>query len=85
MVNKIVAAIVPLLITIVLLMVIAVVAWMAMQIAADVADKTGKKMESKNIAFSKDGLKVGVKGKSAEEVGDRTQQYALPEPSYSKY
>ncbi|KAK5326859.1 hypothetical protein LTR70_001873 [Exophiala xenobiotica] len=30
-------------------------------------------MEKKNVSFSKDGLKVGVKEVSAEQVGDSTQ------------
>lgn len=77
MVNNIVATIVPLLITIIILAVLAVVAWVGYQVATDVADKTTKKMESKNMSFSKDGLKVGVKDKSAEQVGDSTQRHVL--------
>ncbi|KAK5070556.1 hypothetical protein LTR64_000227 [Lithohypha guttulata] len=52
-----------------------VVGFLAYQIAVDVADKTSKKMEKKNVSLSKDGLKVGVKEVSAEQIGDSTQRY----------
>lgn len=75
MANSIVTAIIPLLITIVLLGVVAVVGFVAYQIAMNVAGETNKKMEKKNIAVGKGGLKVGVKERSAEQVGDSTQRY----------
>ena len=65
----------PLVLTFILLVVVAVVGFIAYQIACDVADKTSKKMEQKNVSFSKDGMKVGVKEVSAEQVGDSTQKY----------
>lgn len=77
MANSAVGSIVGLIITFIVLIIVAVVGFVAYQIACDVADKTSKKMEKKNIAFSKDGLKVGVKDKSAEEVGDSTQRCVL--------
>lgn len=68
-------AVMPLIIIVVLLIVIGVVGFVAYQIAVDVADKTGKKIEKKHhMSFSKDGVKVGVKDRSAEQVGDRTQR-----------
>ncbi|KAK5101987.1 hypothetical protein LTS08_004447 [Lithohypha guttulata] len=66
-------ALVPLIVTVILLAVVAVVGFLAYQIAVDVADKTSKKMEKKNVSLSKDGLKVGVKEVSAEQIGDSTQ------------
>lgn len=63
----------PLVITLILLVLVAIVGFVAYQIACDVADKTSKKMEKKNVSFSKDGMKVGVKEVSAEQVGDSTQ------------
>lgn len=67
----------PLVITVVLLAVIAVIGFIAYSIARDVADKTSKKMEKKNMSFTRDGLKVGVKEVSAEQVGDSTQRYEI--------
>lgn len=32
-------------------------------------------MESKNVTFTKDGMKVGVKEVSQEDYADRTQRY----------
>ncbi|KAI5270547.1 hypothetical protein E4T47_06064 [Aureobasidium subglaciale] len=39
----------------------------------DLADQGKKTMEKKNMTFSKDGMKVGVKEISEEEYADRTQ------------
>lgn len=75
MANSTIGTVLPLIITFILLVVVAVVGFIAYQIACDVADKTSKKMEKKNVSFSKDGLKVGVKEVSAEQVGDSTQKY----------
>lgn len=52
------------------------VGYVAYSIANDVAAKTQEKMEKKNIKVSKDGLKVGLKQVSAEQVSDSTQGYA---------
>jgi len=69
--------IVPLIIAFILLAIITAVGFVAYSIACDVADKTSKKMEKKNISVSRDGLKVGVKELSAEQVGDSTQRYTV--------
>lgn len=34
-------------------------------------------MEKKNVLFTKDGMKVGVKEVNNEEYADRTQRYGL--------
>ncbi|KAG9682310.1 hypothetical protein KCU95_g4518, partial [Aureobasidium melanogenum] len=39
----------------------------------DLANQGKKSMEKKNVMFTKDGMKVGVKEMSEEEVADRTQ------------
>jgi len=75
MAKSVIGAVLPLIITFILLVIVAVVGFVAYQIACDVAENTSKKMEKKNVSFSKDGLKVGVKEVSAEEVGDSTQKY----------
>ncbi|KAI9712395.1 MAG: hypothetical protein M1820_001608 [Bogoriella megaspora] len=42
-------------------------------VANDIGDKSRQRMEKKNINFSKDGMKVGVKELKNEEYADRTQ------------
>lgn len=39
------------------------------------ADRGIHKMEKKNIVFTKDGARVGVKEMRAEDYADRTQRY----------
>ena len=48
---------------------------MVYTIATDVAEKTSKKMEKKNISFGKDGMKIGVKEVGNENYVDQTQRY----------
>ncbi|KAF2268554.1 hypothetical protein CC78DRAFT_529995 [Lojkania enalia] len=38
------------------------------------ADRGVRKMEKKNVMFTKDGMKVGVKEVKAEDYADRTQR-----------
>ena len=40
----------------------------------DLADQGKKKMEKKNVKFSKDGMQVGVKEISEEDYADKTQR-----------
>lgn len=40
----------------------------------ELAERGVKKMEKKNVVFTKDGAKVGVKEVSAEEYADKTQK-----------
>lgn len=75
MAGSSIGKILPLVFGIILLGIVGAIGFVAYSIACDVADKTSKKMEKKNMSFSRDGLKVGVKEKSAEQVGDRTQRY----------
>ena len=67
----------PLLVLFVLLGFFAFVGYAIYTIANDVADKTAKKMEKKNINFTKDGLVVGVKERGDEAYVDRTQRWVL--------
>lgn len=41
--------------------------------ANEMADRGVKKMEKKNVSFTKDGMRVGVKDVQNEEYADRTQ------------
>jgi hypothetical protein len=40
----------------------------------ELADRGVRKMEKKNVVFTKDGAKVGVKEVSAEQYADKTQR-----------
>lgn len=51
----------------------AFVGYVAYQVVNDLTDKTKQKMEKKNISFGKDGMKVGMKERTAEQESDRAQ------------
>lgn len=55
--------------------VVAVVGFVAYSIAHDVGHHTRKKLERKNVSFTRDGMKVGVKERSAEHEQDVAQRY----------
>ena len=67
---------VPLVIFFVILTVAAFIGYVIYTIATDVADKTSKKMEKKNISFGRDGMKIGIKELRNENYVDQTQRYA---------
>lgn len=67
---------VPLVIFFVVLTVAAFIGYVIYTIATDVADKTSKKMEKKNISFGRDGMKIGIKELRNENYVDQTQGYA---------
>lgn len=77
MAKSTLGSLMPLIITFVLLAIVSAVGYVAYSIAVDVADKTNKKMEKKNMSFSKDGMKVGVKEVTAEQVGDSAQKILM--------
>lgn len=55
----------------------AFVGFVVYTIATDIADKTSKKMERKNVSFGKEGMKIGVKEVKTENYVDQTQKLAL--------
>lgn len=63
---------------IILFLVVGAAAYVGYQIylwSNELADRAGKKMEKKNMAFTKEGgLRVGVRESSNENVGDKTQK-----------
>lgn len=67
------SALVPLILTVLLLIVAAVVGFVAYTIVTSVRDETNKKMQKRNITVSRDGMKVGVKDLNTESYVDRTQ------------
>ncbi|KAL2860348.1 hypothetical protein BJX68DRAFT_224960 [Aspergillus pseudodeflectus] len=64
---------IPLVILIVVVIVIAVVGFIAYSIIQEVSNKTKTKMEKRNVMFTKDGMKVGVREVKEEEYVDRSQ------------
>lgn len=66
---------------ILLLLVVAIVAaigFVAYSIAHDVGHNTRQKLERKNVSFSRQGMKVGVKEVTIEQQEDAAQRYVPP-------
>ncbi|KAF1848217.1 uncharacterized protein K460DRAFT_364187 [Cucurbitaria berberidis CBS 394.84] len=62
---------------VVLFAVVGGVGWVCYQVflySNELAERGVKKMEKKNVLFTKDGAKVGVKEVSAEAYADKTQR-----------
>ena len=66
--------IVPLFVLFIALVFAAFVGYAIYTIACDIADKTSKKMEKKNVSFGKEGMKIGVKEIKTENYVDQTQR-----------
>ncbi|KAJ9611086.1 hypothetical protein H2200_004269 [Cladophialophora chaetospira] len=64
---------IPFIILVLVLGVLAVVGFVAYSIATEVSNTTRQKLERKNVSFSRDGMKVGVKSKSQEQQEDSAQ------------
>ncbi|CAI7579100.1 unnamed protein product [Penicillium glandicola] len=64
---------VPLILLLVFVGVVAAIGFVAYSIMQDVGKNTREKMERKNIAFTRDGMKVQVKEVKDEAYKDRTQ------------
>ncbi|KAK5057843.1 hypothetical protein LTR84_011844 [Exophiala bonariae] len=71
------ASIIPLIVLILFVGFIAAVGFVAYSIAHDVGHKTRQKLERKNVSFSRDGMKVGVKEVSVEQQEDKTQSVLM--------
>jgi uncharacterized protein (UPF0333 family) len=65
---------IPLILLLVFVGVIAAVGFVVYSIVQDVGKSTREKMERKNIAFTKDGMKVQVREVKDEAYKDRTQR-----------
>lgn len=68
-------SIVPLIILLIVVGVLAAIGFVAYSIAHDVGHKTKAKLEKKNVSFSREGMKVGVKGRTQEQQEDAAQRY----------
>lgn len=71
------SALIPVVIVIVVVGILAAVGFVAYGIVQGVGNTTREKMEKKNLVFSKDGMKVGVKEVSQEAEKDRSQRCVL--------
>ncbi|KAF3490982.1 uncharacterized protein GIQ15_00499 [Arthroderma uncinatum] len=63
----------PVILVVLLVIALAAVGIVIYSVAMDVKSNTKKKMEKKNVAFSRDGATVGVKELHAEDYQDKTQ------------
>lgn len=68
------ARIIPLIILLVVVTVLAVIGYIAWSIAQEVTRNTRSKMEKKNVVWTRDGMKVGVKELKDEDYKDRSQR-----------
>ncbi|KAG7009326.1 hypothetical protein G7Y79_00003g011940 [Physcia stellaris] len=75
----------PLLILFTILGVLAFIGYAVYTISNDIADKTSKKMQKKNILVTKDGMKVGVKEVKEESYVDTTQSFLVKAWNYSTW
>jgi hypothetical protein len=64
---------IPLVVLFIVVVVLAVIGFVAYSIIQEVSDKTRSKMEKRNVMFTKDGMKVGVREVGEEEYVDRSQ------------
>ncbi|KAL9091267.1 MAG: hypothetical protein Q9165_004901 [Trypethelium subeluteriae] len=64
---------IPLVIFFIIVGVVSFVGYHIYLVANEIGDQSRQKMEKKNIAFTKDGMKVGVKEIRDEEYADKTQ------------
>ncbi|KAF7172307.1 hypothetical protein CNMCM5623_004546 [Aspergillus felis] len=66
-------SLVPLFILLVAVVILSIIGYIAYSIVQEVSKNTRSKMEKKNVMFTKDGIKVGVKELSEEDYVDRSQ------------
>ncbi|KAL3475007.1 hypothetical protein BJX99DRAFT_230355 [Aspergillus californicus] len=63
----------PLIILLIVVVILAVVGYIAYSIVQEVSNKTKNSMEKRNVMFTKDGMKVGVREVKEEDYVDRSQ------------
>ncbi|KAF7121575.1 hypothetical protein CNMCM5793_009045 [Aspergillus hiratsukae] len=66
-------SLIPLILLLIAVIVLSVVGYIAYGIVQEVSKNTRSKMEKKNVMFTRDGMKVGVKELSEEDYVDRSQ------------
>ncbi|KAL5338654.1 hypothetical protein BJX70DRAFT_365792 [Aspergillus crustosus] len=76
---------VPLIILVIVVIVLAVIGFIAYSIIQEVSGKTKSKMEKRNVMFSRDGMKVGVREVGEEEYVDRSQNVLVNIWNYTSF
>ncbi|KAI9863513.1 MAG: hypothetical protein M1824_000193 [Vezdaea acicularis] len=79
------AQIVPLVLTFLFLGILAFVGFHIYNMANQLTDRASRKLEKKNVVFTKDGMKVGVKEKKSENYVDQTQNVLVKVWNYSAW
>ncbi|KAI9820896.1 MAG: hypothetical protein M1832_003529 [Thelocarpon impressellum] len=77
--------IVPLVVLVLVLGAFAFVGYHIYAVMNSIADTTNKKLEKKNVTFTKDGMKVGVKEVKTERYVDSTQSVLVKAWNYSTW
>ncbi|KAI4133527.1 MAG: hypothetical protein LQ347_002149 [Umbilicaria vellea] len=72
----------PLLALVVVVIVAAFVCYGIYTVVTEIADKTQEKMEQKNVVFTKDGMRVGVKEVRKENYVDKAESRKRTQDSY---
>lgn len=70
-------SLIPLFILLVAIIIFSVIAYIAYSIVQEVGKNTRSKMEKKNVMFTRDGVKVGVKELTEEDYVDRSQRWVF--------
>ncbi|KAK8242483.1 hypothetical protein IWZ00DRAFT_378239 [Phyllosticta capitalensis] len=79
------ASFLPLLVLAALVAFLAYIGFQIYLYANELADRGRRKMEKKNVTFSKDGMKVGVKDRSSEDYTDKTQSMLVKAWSFTSF
>ncbi|GIK01438.1 hypothetical protein Aspvir_005474 [Aspergillus viridinutans] len=66
-------SLIPLIILLIAVIIFSIIGYIAYSIVQEVSKNTRSKMEKKNVMFTRDGMKVGVKELSEEDYVDRSQ------------
>ncbi|KAK8183394.1 uncharacterized protein BKA78DRAFT_356613 [Phyllosticta capitalensis] len=79
------ASFLPLLVLAALVAFLAYIGFQIYLYANELADRGRRKMEKKNVTFTKDGMKVGVKDRSSEDYTDKTQSMLVKAWSFTSF
>ncbi|KAH7029406.1 uncharacterized protein B0I36DRAFT_132303 [Microdochium trichocladiopsis] len=75
--SKLASQIIPLVIALVVLAAIGWVVYEVLQSASKIGQRAEKSMAKRNMVFTKDGMKVGVKHYEEEKYVDKTQSWVV--------
>jgi hypothetical protein len=75
----------PLIILVIVIGLAGFIAYHINNMATDIASRTSQSLEKRNVKFSKDGMKVGVKDVKEERLVDGSQSFVVKAWNYSKW